>query len=212
MTGRGRARRRARRTALWPALIFGCLAACSPGTDTADPPASTAAVSTETITTGTITTGVSATVTSTIPGATILAVPPAQTSEPAPVDGTCPYLSDDDVADINGQHTGTTQVVEVSPHPICLFYRSDGGFLASVRVIQADTAQAAVAAVNAHVPIENSNPANQPPGWAGGSKVTDTGSVYAVSKDSIAVVAETNQQQSIKGRQLVVATVGALGL
>jgi hypothetical protein len=183
------------------------LAACSSGTDAVAPPASTA-----TVTTVTITTGVSATVTSTAPGATILAVPPAETAEPGPVNGACPYLADDDVADINGQHTGTTQVVDVSPHPICLFYRSDGGFLASVRVIQADSPQAAVAAVNAHVPIENSNPANQPPGWTGGSMVTDTGSVYAVSKDSIAVVAESNQQQSIKGRQLVVATVGALGL
>ena len=42
--------------------------------------------------------------------------------------------------------------------------------------------------------------------------VTDKGSVYAVSKGPIAVVAESNQQQSIKGRQLVVATVAALGL
>ena len=113
---------------------------------------------------------------------------------------------------LTGQHTGTTQIVEVSPHPICLFYRSDGGFMASVRVIEADTPQAAVAAVNAHVPIENSNPANQPPGWTGGSMVTDTGSVYAVAKGTVAVVAESNQQQSIKGRQLVVVTVGALGL
>jgi len=198
---------RARNSALGTVLILAVLSACSTGSGSTAPPASTA-----TVTTGTITTGVSATVTSTVPGATILATPPAQTPEPAAVNGTCPYLSDKDVADINGQHTGTTQLVEVSPHPICLFSRNDGGFLASVRVIQADTPQAAIAAVNAHVPIENSNPANQPPGWAGGSMVTDTGSVYAVSKGSIAVVAESNQQQSIKGRQLVMATVGALGL
>jgi len=197
----------ARNIALGTVLIMAGLSACASGSDTPAPP-----VSTSTVTMGTVTTGVSATITSTQPGATILAEPPAETSEPAAEDGACPYLSDDNVADINGQRTGTTQLVEVSPHPICLFYRTDGGFLASVRVIQADTPQAAVAAVNSHVPIENSNPANQPPGWTGGSMVTDTGSVYAVSKGPIAVVAESNQQQSIKGRQLVVATVGALGL
>jgi hypothetical protein len=188
-------------------LLLTAVSACSSPTETTAPPVSTA-----TVITGTVTTGVSATITSTVQGATVLAVPPAQTPEPAAVDGSCPYLSDDEVADINGQHTGTTQLIAVSPHPICLFYRSDGGFLASVRVIEADTAQAAVAAVNAHVPIENSNPASQPPGWTGGSMVTDTGSVYAVAKGTVAVVAESNQQQSIKGRQLVVATVGALGL
>jgi hypothetical protein len=42
--------------------------------------------------------------------------------------------------------------------------------------------------------------------------VTDTGSVYAVSKGPIAVVAESNQQQSIKGRQMVIKAVTNLGL
>ena len=81
-----------------------------------------------------------------------------------------------------------------------------------VRIIQADTPQAAVAAVDQHVPIDGSDPASQPPGWTGGSMVTDTGSVYAVSKGPIAVVAESNQQQSIKGRQMVIKAVANLGL
>ena len=37
--------------------------------------------------------------------------------EPAPVVADCPYLSDDAVADINGQRTGVTTVVAVSPQP-----------------------------------------------------------------------------------------------
>jgi hypothetical protein len=152
------------------------------------------------------------TVTSTVPGGTIVAEPPVPTPEPAPVDGTCPYLADSVVAEINGQHTGTTQLVNVQPYPMCVFSRSDGGWLGSVRIIQAATPQAAVAAVDAHVPIEKSDPVSQPAGWAGGSMVTDTGSVYAVSKGTVAIVAESNQQQSIKGRQLVISTVGSLGL
>ncbi|MEP6561999.1 MAG: DUF2020 domain-containing protein [Nakamurella sp.] len=205
----GAAATRARVSLAGSAAVLLWLSGCSTVSETAASPAST---STATITTGTVTTGDAATITSTVAGATIVAVAPPSTSEPAAVDGTCPYLSDDDVADINGQHTGTTQLIDVSPYPICVFYRSDGGFMASVRIIQADTPQAAVAAVNAHVPIEGSNPASQPPGWTGGSMVTDSGSIYAVSKGTVALVAESNQQQSIKGRQLVVSTINALGL
>jgi hypothetical protein len=192
---------------LVPALGL-LLAGCSSPSNSADGSTSAAPV---TSTVGTITPPVS-TVTSTVPGNTITAAAPLSTAEPAPADGECPYLATDAVADINGQRTGTTQIINVAPQPVCVFYRSDGGWMASIRIIQADTAQAAVAAVDQHVPIDGSDPASQPPGWTGGSMVTDTGSVYAVSKGNIAVVAESNQQQSIKGRQMVIKAVANLGL
>ena len=185
-------------------LLVGCSAA---GTDQAATQLSTA-----TITAGTLTSTVPTTLTSTVGGSTILASPPPPTAEPPPVDAKCPYLADDVVADINGQHTGTTQIIDVAPYPVCVFTRSDGTPLASVRIIQADTPQSAVAAVDAHVPIEGSDPASQPPGWTGGSMVTETGSIYAVAKGNIAIIAESNQQQSIKGRQMVIQTVTNLGL
>jgi len=186
--------------------VAGCSAAAS------GPGAASPAPATVTQTVGTLTSQLATTITSTASANLVTASPPPTTAEPAPVDGTCPYLADDVVADINGQHTGQTQLINVAPYPICMFYRSDGGFMASVRIIAADTPQAAVAAVDAHVPIDGSDPATQPAGWTGGSMVTDTGSIYAVSKGSIAIVAESNQQQSIKGRQLVITTVGNLGL
>jgi UPF0176 protein len=152
------------------------------------------------------------TVTSTLPGTAVIASAPPATPEPPPVDGRCPYLADEAVADINGQRTGTTRVIEVQPYPICIFSRTDGEWLASVRIISAGTPQAAVAAVDAHVPIDSSDPADQPAGWSGGSMVTESGSVYAVSRGSVAIVAESNQRQSIKGRQMVIAAIGNLGL
>lgn len=141
-----------------------------------------------------------------------IAQPPAPTDEPAPVAGACPYLPDDQVADINGQHTGVTTVVDIQPQPICTFTRSDGGWLATVRIVQADTPAAAVAAVDQHVPVDRSNPADDPAGWSGGSMPTDRGSIYAVSKGPVAVIAEANQPQSIKGRQLAAAAIANLGL
>ncbi len=215
--GDGSSRSAGSRVAPWIAgalLVMVGATACSASPQPAatagpdhQPPAST-----RTVTAGTITASVSTTVTSTSAGSTSTAVAPAATPEPPPVDGTCPYLSDEAVAEINGQRTGTTQVVDVQPYPVCVFYRSDGGPLASIRVIRADTPQAAVAAVDQHVPIESSNPAKQPAGWTGGSMVTDAGSIYAVSKGKIAIVAESNQQQSVKGRQMVATAVQNLGL
>ena len=109
-------------------------------------------------------------------------------------------------------------IISVKPEPICVFYRSDGGYMASVRVILAATPQAAIAAVNQHVPIADSFPVSQPAGWSGGAMPTPKGipgndqvaSVYAVSKGKYAIVAESNQAQSIKGRQMVVDTVASL--
>ena len=188
------------------ALLAAALAGCSSGSGTGPtgPP-------TQTVTIGTITSLPPTTVTSVI-SSPQTAVPPPATDEPAPVSADCPYLSDTDVADINGQHTGQTQIIDVTPYPICVFNRSDGGWMATVRVIQADNPAAAIAAVDAHVPIGSSDPAGQPPGWTGGAMVTADKSVYAVSKGPIAVVAESNQLQSIKGRQMVIKTVTNLGL
>lgn len=189
------------------ALLAIALAGCAAGSGSE----SSTSPATHAVTVGTITSLLPTTVTSVISSAQT-AVPPPATDEPAAVSANCPYLSDTDVADINGQHTGQTQIIDVTPYPICVFGRSDGGWMATVRVIQADTPEAATAAVDAHVPIESSDPASQPPGWTGGAMVTADKSVYAVSKGPIAVVAESNQLQSIKGRQMVITTVANLGL
>jgi len=185
--------------------MAGCAGA---GSSPAVPPS---AGPTVTVTEGTRTSTRSVTVIGEAPIGPAAEQPPA-TQEPAPVVADCPYLSDDAVADINGQRTGVTTVVAVSPQPICTFTRSDGGWLATVRIVQADTPAAAAAAVDQHVPVDRSNPAADPPGWSGGSMSTADGSIYAVSKGSIAVIAEANQPQSIKGRQLVTAAITNLGL
>ena len=185
------------------ALVAAALAGCAGGSESGN----STSPATQTVTVGTIT---SPTTVTAVVSSAQTAVPPPVTDEPAAISADCPYLSDTDVADINGQHTGQTQIIDVMPYPICVFSRADGGWMATVRIIQADTTEAATAAVDAHVPIESSDPASQPPGWAGGAMVTADKSVYAVSKGPIAVVAESNQLQSIKGRQMVIKTVANL--
>lgn len=208
-------RREGARSGWWAglALVAMLAAGCAGGGSSADT-ASTGSLSvgsTITVTEGTRTATRSVTVTADPTGA-VAGQPPGPTDEPAPVPGPCPYLGDDEVADINGQRTGVTTVIAVPPHPICTFTRSDGGWLATVRIVQADSPEAAVAAVDQHVPVGSSIPATDPAGWTGGSMPTGEGSVYAVSKGTIAVIAEANQSQSIKGRQLATTAIANLGL
>lgn len=169
-----------------------------------------------------VTTRVTATVTRTRPGATITVTvpPPRATAEPSPTTGECPYLGADVVSDITGQHHGQTQLIRLDPHPMCVFYRSDGGRMGSVRVIQAASAAAASAAVDQHVPIAGSQPATQPAGWTGGSSTSpgqmtqdsQASSVYAVSKGNIAIVAEEDESPSLKARLMAVCAIYGLGL
>ena len=124
------------------------------------------------------------------------------------------------VSFITGQHHGQTQLIRLDPHPLCVFYRSDGGRMGSVRVIQASSAAAAAAAVDQHVPLAGSQPANQPAGWTGGSHTSPgqmtqdstASSVYAVSRGTIAVVADENESPSLKARLMAVCAIYGLGL
>ena len=146
--------------------------------------------------------------------------PPPATKEPKPKPGTCPYLPNSAVMQANGQHTGQTSLIATKPYPVCIFTRSDGGYLATTRIVVAKNAAAAAAAVNQHVPVDQSNPATQPQGWTGGAMgnlngvagYPDAKSIYAVSKGKIAIIAISNQAQSIKGRQMVEDIVANLHL
>lgn len=146
--------------------------------------------------------------------------PPPSTEEPAAKQGECPYLSDAEAADYNGQRAGRTSVIEVEPYPICEFTRQDGRFLAATRIVVAASAQEAAAAVDQHVPVDASDPAVKPEGWTGGSMgrldgvdgYPDGASIYAVAKGEVAVIAVSNQPQSIKARQMVAAIIENLGL
>ncbi|WP_205624228.1 DUF2020 domain-containing protein [Amycolatopsis vancoresmycina] len=123
----------------------------------------------------------------------------------------CPYLGSEFVAESNGQHVSKVRVSADQPHPACFFYRPDGKVQLTVRVYVGD-AKTATALVNKAAPVDSSNPASDPSGWKGGYLSTDDGAVYAVAKGSAAVIATTNQKQSVKARTVVKKTISALKL
>ena len=209
-------------------LVAGCTTgrAAGPSSPPGSSPSTTrtsivgTSTSTSTITTTLRTLTVTASDRTTVTAVPSTVGPPPPTREPAPVPGTCPYLSDADVMADNGQHTGQTSVIATKPYPVCVFTRADGGYLATTRIVVATTAAQAAAAVNQHVPVGRSNPASFPAGWSGGAMATpdgvpgypNAGSIYAVSKGTIAIIAISNQPQSIKGRQMVEQIVANLHL
>lgn len=132
--------------------------------------------------------------------------------DPQPAEtGDCPYLDSQFVADSNGQHVSKVRLSADKPHPACFFYRPDGKIQLTVQVYVGD-AKTATALVNKVAPVDTSNPASDPTGWKGGYESTDDGAVYAVSKGSAAVIATTNQKQSVKARTVVKKTIAALKL
>jgi UPF0176 protein len=159
------------------------------------------------------------TITSHVP-VTSPAGPPAKVPPvlaPARSVSECPYVSNDEVSDDNGQRVSSVKVSSSSdgqPHPVCYFYRPDGGWQMTVRVY-VGTPAVATAMVNQAAPVATSNPAVQPPGWNGGSASLGkgtVGAVYAVSKGGTAIVVTTNQLQTIKCRLVTAAVVTDLHL
>jgi hypothetical protein len=135
------------------------------------------------------------------------ALPP----EPQPTaDGPCPYLEESYVEDTNGQRVGKVQTSADQP-PACFFYRPDGNVQLTVRVYTGDAA-VAKALVDAAAPVATSNPAKLSGGWEGGAEANDSGAVYAVAKDASAVVVTTNQEQTIKAKQIAQQSITTLGL
>ncbi|MBB4687206.1 DUF2020 domain-containing protein [Amycolatopsis jiangsuensis] len=129
---------------------------------------------------------------------------PARTAE-------CPYLSEAQAEDANGQHVTEVKVSDDQPHPACFFYRPDGGLQLTVRVYVGESATA-TALVDKAAPVDTSNPASEPAGWKGGYQPSDDGVVYAVAKGPAAVIVSSNQKQSIKARTVAKEAISALKL
>lgn len=136
------------------------------------------------------------------------ALPPAP--QPAS-DGQCPYLEESFVEDTNGQHVGDAKISADQP-PACFFYRPDGGLQLTVWVYNGGDATVAKGLVDGAAPVTTANPAKLPGGWAGGAQPTDDGAVYAVAKQGAAVIVTTNQEQTIKAKQIAQQSITSLGL
>ncbi|MFB9906582.1 DUF2020 domain-containing protein [Allokutzneria oryzae] len=139
-------------------------------------------------------------------------VAPAQApASPEPTaNGPCPYLSDADVAQFNGQHVGKVRVSADKPHPACFFYRPNGEEQLRVQVY-VGTPEVAKALVDAIAPVATSSPVTIDGGWKGGAQLTEKGSVFAVANGGKAVAAVSNQKRTIAPKRAVEKATSAMG-
>jgi hypothetical protein len=152
------------------------------------------------------------TVVTTIPQSTASQAPQAVVPpDPQPTAaGPCPYLEESYVEETNGQRVSEVQT-SVDQPPACFFYRPDGSVQLTVRVYTGDAA-VAKAIVDAAAPVATANPAELTGGWKGGAQPTEAGAIYAIAKDTAAVVVTTNQEQTIKAKQIAQQSITSLGL
>jgi hypothetical protein len=151
------------------------------------------------------------TVITTIPSSTAGQAQAELPAEPQPTGaGPCPYLEESYVEETNGQRVSKVQTSADQP-PACFFYRPDGSVQLTVRVYTGDAA-VAKGLVDAAAPVTTANPAELSGGWKGGAEAKDTGAVYAVAKETSAVIVITNQEQTIKAKQIAQQSITALGL
>ncbi len=124
----------------------------------------------------------------------------------------CPYVDSQWLAETNGQKV--TQVGQDTRFgtPACVFWSYPEAPQATIMVRNLGSVERARAAVDWAAPVEQTEPVEED-GWSGGRGVLGPEqAVYAVQKDSVAVLVWTNQQQTIKAQQIAQEAIANLGL
>ena len=123
----------------------------------------------------------------------------------------CPYIGPGWLEETNGQRLTKQGIDTRFPTPACVFWSYQDDPQATVIVRDMPTAEDARAAVDWAAPIDATEPASFD-GWEGGRGVVDEHAVYAVQKDTHAVLVWSNQQQSVKSEQIAHEAIANLGL
>ncbi|AKE42170.1 two-component system sensor kinase protein [Corynebacterium kutscheri] len=123
----------------------------------------------------------------------------------------CPYLDTAWVSDTNGQRTLGQTIDDRFDTPACTFWSYPEEPHVKVLVRHMNTVAEAIAVVDWAAPVNTTEPADQPAGWSGGRIGNEQGAIYAVQKDTIAVVVWSNQQQSLKTQLIAEEVISRLG-
>lgn len=124
----------------------------------------------------------------------------------------CPYLDSTFVADTNGQRMTAQGIDKRFDTPACVFWSYPDDPQATVIVRHMPSTEDAIKVVDWAAPINSTEPAEEPAGWSGGRIGNEQGAIYAVQKDSVAVVVFSNQEQSLKAELLAKQVIANLGL
>lgn len=124
----------------------------------------------------------------------------------------CPYLDASFVESANGQRVLGSGIDTNFDPPACVFWSYAEEPQLQVIVRHMPTRQDAIAAVDWAAPVAATSPASQPEGWSGGRGADTNSSVYAVHKDTTAVIVFSNQGQTVKTETIATQVIDNLGL
>ncbi|WP_186302168.1 DUF2020 domain-containing protein [Corynebacterium singulare] len=123
----------------------------------------------------------------------------------------CPYLDTQWVADTNGQRMTRWGVDKRFGTPACVFWSYPEEPQATVIVREMPSVDEARAVVDAAAPINETELAEFD-GWSGGRGVFEEHSIFAVQKDTHAVLVWSNQLQTLKPQLIAQEAISRLGL
>lgn len=127
----------------------------------------------------------------------------------------CPYLNTEWAADTNGQRVTGVGVDNTFDIPACVFWSYPEEPQLTVIVRSTTSSNEAMDIVDWAAPVDSTELAEKPDGWSGGRGSGGEGStaaVYAVAKNTTAVVVFTNQEQSLKAQLVAEQVINNLGL
>ncbi|MDO5032950.1 DUF2020 domain-containing protein [Corynebacterium sp.] len=123
----------------------------------------------------------------------------------------CPYLDTAWLAQTNGQKVTRVGVDPSFDTPACIFWSYPEDPQATIIVEKQDSVEAARALVDATAPVSETELAEFE-GWSGGRGIVNEHAVYAVQKDTTAVLVWSNQLQTLKTELIAQEVIRNLGL
>ena len=126
-------------------------------------------------------------------------------------DEECPYLDSQWVADTNGQRMTRVAVDHRFATPACVFWSYPEEPQASVMVREMPSVEEAREVVDHAAPVDATEIAEFED-WTGGRGVLGEEAVFAVQKDTHAVVVRSNQLQTLKSQLIAQEAISRLGL
>ncbi|MFL6128340.1 MAG: DUF2020 domain-containing protein [Mycobacteriales bacterium] len=142
------------------------------------------------------------------PAATTTKPRPTATPMAVTVDGPCPYVDRETMAETVGQHIARTTLTSTRPHAGCGFYRPNGEQAVDIAVSVLASPSAAQARA-----IAMAGPAANPVdgvGDGGAVAITDTGALLGVSEGRALVVVRINQRSSLEAVEIARMVVAKL--
>lgn len=129
----------------------------------------------------------------------------------------CPYLDTQFVAETNGQKVTSSGTDTRFDIPACVYWSYPEEPQLQVIVRRTGTPEQARAVVDWAAPVDLTDPAEVPAGWSGGRAGGGVvpgrdGAIYAVAKDTTAVVVLSNQKESIKAQLIAEQAIANLSL